>query len=108
MKYRVPQNVPTGFTWTKSCTVTQTRQGTQLTSLTRTQATSGSESPTTPITAMDFARFGTIYQVNDILGGSCKVKRIAPTGNAIPDAYEVLISETFSSAQDKVIEKTAA
>ena len=102
MKYLVTQNRPGALTWTKSCTVTQTRQGTQLTSLTRTQATTGSESSTT---AMDF---GTIYQVNDILGGSCKVKRtVTSSGTSISDAYEVLISETFSSAQDKVIDKTA-
>ena len=101
MKYLVTQNRPGALTWTKSCTVTQTRQGTQLTSLTRTQATTGSESSTT---AMDF---GTIYQVNDILGGSCKVQQtITSTGNSIADRDEVVISDSFSSAQDKVIDKT--
>ena len=99
MKYLVTQNRPGALTWTKSCTVTQTRQGTQLTSLTRTQATTGSESSTT---AMDF---GTIYQVNDILGGTCKVIQTAPNG-ATSDQHEVLISDSFSSAQDKVIDKT--
>ena len=99
MKYVVTQNKPgPPLTWKKSCTVTQTRQGTQVSNQTMTQSSNGNEASAST-TALDF---GTTYQVNDILSGSCKVMQTP--GNV--DRYEETINDQFSSAQDKVIEKT--
>ena len=97
MKYVVTQNKVSVLTWKKSCTVTQTRQGTQVSSQIMTQSTDGSETSSST-TALDF---GTTYQVNDVLSGSCKV--LQTQGSR--ELYEETINDQFSLAQDKVIEK---
>ena len=103
VKYKVSStNQNTGvFTWKKSCTVTQTRSGTQVSSTTKTESTTGGETDAT-VSSIDF---GTTYQSGDSVTAACKVVRTITATGATSDLTSPAPKSTTETmvAQDKTI-----
>ena len=103
VKYKVtPTNQATAvLTWTKSCTVIQTRSGIQISSLTRTESTTGGESDAT-VSLLDF---GTTFQSGDSVTVSCKVMQtVTSTGTTTDRTTPAPVTSTETMiAQDKVM-----
>ena len=89
------------LTWKKSCTVTQTRSGTQVSSTTKTESTTGGETDAT-VSSIDF---GTTYQSGDSVTAACKVVRTITATGATSDLTSPAPKSTTETmvAQDKTI-----
>lgn len=106
MKYVVSQTPSNNrITFEKSCTVVQTRSGTQVSSTTKTEATNGGETSSTA-SSLDF---GTTYQSGDAIAATCKVIETTtiPNGSSTTDKFEQSKTENMV-AEDKVITIIAA
>eukprot|EP00093_Oithona_nana_P000282 00282.XXX_1044_1826_1 [CDS] Oithona nana genome sequencing. len=91
-------------TFEKSCTVVQTRSGTQVSSTTKTEATNGGETSSTA-SSLDF---GTTYQSGDAIAATCKViETTTAPGSSPTDKFEQSKTENMV-AEDKVITIIAA
>ena len=103
MKYKVSatNQATTALTWTKSCTVTQTRSGTQVSSTTKTEETTGGETDAT-VSSLDF---GTTFQSGDSVTAACKVTQtVKATGTTTDRTSPAPVSSTETMvAQDKVM-----
>ena len=102
---------PINFQWDKSCTVIQTRGGTQVSSVTKTETTTGGDNTLTTVSPIDF---GTIYQSGDEVKATCKVtltvkttgSPTGTTGGGTTVDLDTIASATSTetmSAQDKTM-----